>query len=77
MLPDCRRLQPATATATGNGNSNCKVNDKSTLSQVVQGADTKEEGDEVEDEDPGVRPRIRQLGEAEGSGGKGALNKFD
>ena len=62
--------------ATGNGDG--KDNDKSTLSQAGEGANTKEEGDEEEalDEDPGARPRIRQLGEAEGRGGKGVLNKF-
>ena len=78
MLPDRRRRRPATATATGNGDADGKVNDKSTLSQAVQGADTKEEGDEEEARDfvPGARPRIRQLGVAEGKGGKGALNKF-
>ena len=32
--------------------------------------------EEALDEDPGARPRIRQLGEAEGRGGKRALNKF-
>ena len=47
----------------------------------MQGADTQEEGDEEEarDEEPGARPIIRQLGllgEAEGRGGKGVLNKF-
>ena len=76
VLPDRRRLRPATATATGNGDG--KDNDKSTLSQAVQGANTKEEGDEEEalDEDPGALPRIKPLGEAEGRGGKGTLNKF-
>ena len=77
VLPDRRRRRPATATATGNGDADGKVNDKSTLSQAVQGADIKEEGVEEEDEDPGARLlRIRQLGEAEGRGGKGAFNKF-
>ena len=38
MLPDRRRRRPATATATGNDDG--KDNDKSTLSQAVQGADT-------------------------------------
>ena len=41
VLPDRRRRRPATATATGNGDADGKVNDKSTLSQAVQGADTK------------------------------------
>ena len=69
VLPDHRRRRPATATATGNGDADGKVNDKSTLSQAVQGADTnQEEGNEEEDEDPGARPRTRQLGEAEGRG---------
>ena len=78
MLPDCRRRQPATVMASDNGNGNGKDNDKSTLSQAVQGPDTKAEGKEEEarNEDPGVQPRIRQLGEAEGRGGKGALNKL-
>ena len=78
VLPDRRRRRPATATATGNGNGHGKDIDKSTLSQAVQGADTKEEGDEEEalDEDPGALPRIKPLGEAEGRGGKGTLNKF-
>ena len=40
VLPDRRRRRPATATATGNGDADGKVNDKSTLSQAVQGADT-------------------------------------
>ena len=40
VLPDRRRRRPATATATGNGDAHGKVNDKSTLSQAVQGADT-------------------------------------
>ena len=46
--------------ATGNGDG--KDNDKSTLSQAGEGANTKEEGDEEEalDEDPGARPRIRR-----------------
>ena len=76
VLPDRRRRRPATATATGNGDSDAdgKVNDKSTLSQAVQGADTnQEEGNEEEDEDPGARPRTKQLGEAEGR--RRALNK--
>ena len=42
----------------------------------MQGADIKEEGDEEEDKDQGALLRIRQLGEAEGRGGKGELNKF-
>ena len=41
VLPDRRRRRPTTATATGNGDADGKVNDKSTLSQAVQGADTK------------------------------------
>ena len=40
VLPDRRRRRPATATATVNGDADGKVNDKSTLSQAVQGADT-------------------------------------
>ena len=64
--------------ATGNGDG--KDNDKSTLSQAGEGANTKEarrsDEEEALDEDPGARPRIRQLGEAEGRGGKGVLNKF-
>ena len=40
------------------------------------GADAKEEGGEEDDEDPGVRPRKRQLDEAEGGRGKGSLNKL-
>ena len=69
VLPARRRRRHATATATGNGDG--KDNDKSTLSQAGEGANTKEEADEEEalDEDPGARPRIRQLGEAEGRGG--------
>ena len=65
----------ATCDGDGDGEVNCdgKVNDKSTLSQAVQGADIKEEGDEEGDEDPGAQPRIRQLGEAEGRGGRGRL----
>ena len=62
----------ATATRTGNGNGDGKVNYKSTLSQAVQCADIKEEGVEEENEDPGARPRIRKLGEAEGRG-KGGI----
>ena len=75
VLPDRLWRWPATATATqtGNGNGDGKVNDKSILSQAVQGADIKEEGDEEVDEDPGAQPRIRQLGEAEGRGGRGRL----
>ena len=77
VLPDrlWQRLATgtATATATGEVNGDGKVNDKSTLSQAVQGADIKEEGDEEGDEDLGLQPRIRQLGEAEGRGGRGRL----
>ena len=40
VLPDRRRRRPATATATSSGDADGKVNDKSTLSQAVQGADT-------------------------------------
>ena len=84
VLPDRRQQRPETATATGNGDDYGKDNDKSTLSQLQSSGarrrlgDTKEEGDEEEarDEDPGERPRKRQLGEAEGRRGKGMLNKF-
>ncbi len=38
------------------------------MSQVVQGADAKEESNEEEDEDPGVWPRIRHLGEGRRGG---------
>ena len=41
VLPDRWRRRPATATATGNGDADGKDNDKYTLSQAVQGADTK------------------------------------
>ena len=58
------------------GDADGKVNDKSTLSQTGARRGYQEEGNEAEDEDPGARPRIRQLGEAEGRGGKGVLNKF-
>ena len=78
VLPDRLWRWPATATATqtGDGNGDGKVNDKSTRSQAVQGADIKEEGVEEEDEDPGARLlRIRQLGEAE-EWGKGVFNKL-
>ena len=70
VLPDRLRLRPATATTTGDGDG--KDNDKSTLSLAGEGGNTKEEADEEEalDEDPGARPRIRQLGEAEGRGGR-------
>ena len=47
MLTYRQRRRPATAMATGNGNG--KVNDKSTLSQAVQGADAKDEGDDEQD----------------------------
>ena len=69
VLPDRRRRRPDSDGETGNGDADGKVNDKSTLSQAVQGADTnQEEGNGEEEEDPGARPRTRQLGEAEGRG---------
>ena len=40
VLPDRLRRRPVTATATCNGDADGKVNDKSTLSQEVQGEDT-------------------------------------
>ncbi len=41
-------------------------NGKATISQVLLGADAKEEGIEEEDEDHGAQPRIRHLGQGRG-----------